>query len=177
MNLKSVKIISFFTIIILSFLTHFMYDWYPSTLSSFFFPVNESIWEHMKILYTSIIFTSILEYFILKIFHIKFNNFFLSIFISSYASIIIYLLLYLPFYNLFGEKLLFSISLMIIVYGIVEILSYYILKMNRYYFLDYMSILFLIWGYIFFIFFTYSPPNNYIFYDPLNQYYGIKNKE
>ena len=53
MDLKKVKIVSIFGMFIFCFLTHFLYNFFPNTLFSIFFPVNESIWEHMKMMSSS----------------------------------------------------------------------------------------------------------------------------
>ena len=175
MNLKKIKILSFFAIFILSFLSHFMYDWFPCTFISFFFPVNESIWEHMKILYTSILLWGIFEYFILNKYNINYNNFVLQLFFSAFSSIIIYLIIYLPIYNFVGENLFISISLILIVYAFVIICSYYIMLKNENNIFNNLSVVCLILVYIIFIYLTYNPWHNYIFYDSLHEHYGIKN--
>ena len=90
--MKRIKVLMIVIAFILSFPIHFMYDLFPSFITSIFFPVNESIWEHMKIVYTSILVTSITEYFIYKKKNIKVNNFVINIPIISIIGIIIYLL-------------------------------------------------------------------------------------
>ena len=95
MNLKKIKIISTIGIFLLSFLTHYLYKWFPNDLFAIFFPVNESIWEHMKMLFTTVLLYSIIEYFLLHYFKIKHHNFFWSIWITATLSIIIYLMLYM----------------------------------------------------------------------------------
>ena len=50
MTLKKWKIISCIGIFLLSVLFHFIYDWFPNFFTSLFSPVNESIWEHNKII-------------------------------------------------------------------------------------------------------------------------------
>jgi len=173
MNLKKIKFLSFFIIFSMSFLSHFMYDWIPNTFISFFFPVNESIWEHMKILYTSIIISGIIEFILLKFFKIDFNNFMFQLFLEAYLSIIIYLIIYLPVYFLIGENLIFSISLMALVYIIVIVISYYIMCASKFLYLNEISFIFLILGYLIFIYFTYNPSHNYIFYDTTDEHYGL----
>ena len=34
---------------------HFLYDWYPHFLVGLFAPVNESVWEHLKLLFWPVI--------------------------------------------------------------------------------------------------------------------------
>ena len=92
---KLIIIISFSTFA-LCFLTHFFYSWFPNTLFSIFFPVNESIWEHMKMLYTTILLNGIIEYFLLKKFNVENKNFLLLLFIKSIMIIPIYLIIFLP---------------------------------------------------------------------------------
>ena len=51
--LKRNQIISVLTIILLSTLFHGIYEKFPNFLTSIFFPVNESIWEHNKMILVS----------------------------------------------------------------------------------------------------------------------------
>lgn len=174
MSLKKVKIISILGILVLTVLFHFLYDWWPNIFFSTLFPVNESIWEHMKLLYFGIIIYGIIEYFVMKKKGINFNNFFLNLFITSYSSIIIYLLMFLPIYNIIGENMFISIILLFLVIVLESVISYYILSNN-----DcgrtsrVISIIMLIVGYIAFIYLTYNPIRNYVFYDKEEKKYGI----
>ena len=84
-----------------------MYDIFPNRLFSFLFPVNESIWEHMKLLVTPVLIYSLIEYFIYKKKNIPYNNFILSYAISFIISIVVYLIIYLPVHLIFGHNLLF----------------------------------------------------------------------
>ena len=63
LHLKTIMII---VCIILAFPTHFVYDIFPNKLTAIFFPINESIWEHMKILVTSFLTSNLLFYPFLK---------------------------------------------------------------------------------------------------------------
>ena len=96
MNLKTIKITSTINIFIISFLAHFTYNFLPNTLTSILFPVNESIFEHMKIIFTSIIIYGLIDYTLLKLNNIKFNNFLFQLMFTSFISIPIFLIIYLP---------------------------------------------------------------------------------
>lgn len=51
-DLKRFCIIGFFVTTVLGILSHFVYDWTGrGFLIGLFFPVNESTWEHMKLLF------------------------------------------------------------------------------------------------------------------------------
>ena len=177
MKLKTIKIISVIGIFILSFGAHFVYDLFPNVISSIFFPVNESIWEHMKILFTSIILYGIIDYILLKKNNIRFNNFKSQLFFTTFISIPIYLIIYLPLYNLFGENLFISISLMFIVYIIIAYLSYKMLISDDFSLLNMISVYLIIVMYFIFTYLTYFPIHNYIFYDTNDEKYGIDEYE
>ena len=78
--MKKIKIFIVILEFVLSFPIHFIHDKFPCFLTSIFFPVNESIWEHMKIIFTSTIISAIIEYFIYRNRHIEFNNLIISVF-------------------------------------------------------------------------------------------------
>lgn len=173
MNLKKIKIISVIGSFLLCFITHFLYDISPNTLFSIFFPVNESIWEHMKMLFTTLLLFSIIEYLLLKKYKIKHNNFLLSTFLKSFLSIPIYLIIYLPIYYRYGEKMIISILLIIIVFMIVEFISYKIYLLKEIKYQKEISIILIIISYITFGYLTYKPLKNQLFLDTKNEKYGI----
>jgi len=53
---------AFIFIIIAGTLNHFLYEWTGSALIAFFCPVNESIWEHLKLLAFPFLFWSLWDY-------------------------------------------------------------------------------------------------------------------
>lgn len=177
MNLKKIKIIGTLTIFVLAFIYHFLYEWFPNPIFSILFPVNESIWEHMKLLYTGILSWGLIEIILLKKNKINYNNYPYQLFLTSFTSIIVYLILYLPIYNIIGEKLIISISLLFIVILLEQILSYYLLKQKKETdILDKISIILIILFYMILLNLTYDPPKNYIFYDTVENKYGINIK-
>ena len=175
MNLKKDKILSSILIIALCFLFHFLYEWFPNPLFAIFFPVNESIWEHMKILFSSICFYGIIDYIILYKNKIGFNNFFFNIFATAFLSVVVYLLIFIPIYKILGENMIVSISLMIIVIILFQIISYFILKSKHIHYINSISFILIIISYIVFGYLTYNPIHNYLFLDNIKNIYGIKN--
>lgn len=173
MTLKKTKIISVISIFILCFLFHFIYENIPCTLTSIFFPVNESIWEHIKMVYSSIIFYGFFDYIILRKNNIQFNNFFTSLFISSISIIPIFLIIYLPIYNLIGTKFIINIIVMLVVIILSQIISYLILIKNENRKIDFISLLLIMISFVAFSYLTYHPPKTKLFYDTNNKKYGI----
>ncbi len=173
MSLKRIKIVAVFGIFLLSFIAHFIYNIFPNPLFSIFFPVNESIWEHMKMLFTAIIIYGLIDYLLLKKFKVPSSNYLVSLFVTAILSIPIYLIIYLPIYHFTGENMFLNIGLLFLVIIITQILSYYILKENKYQNLNYVAIIGIILVYIILGILTYYPPLNDLFFDPSNEKYGI----
>ena len=176
MSLKTSRIIAFIGTFILSFLFHFAYQVFPNFIFSIFFPVNESVWEHMKILYSSIIIYGVIDYFIGKRFSIGYNNFLFNLFFCAFVSILVYLGLFLPFYYKIGESMFLSIGVLFITYIIVYVISYYILRSDSFN-CNYVWVVLIFVGYILFGYLTYNPIKNQLFFDTKDEIYGIKKRD
>lgn len=175
MTLKNSRIISTIGIFFLCFLFHFIYEWLPSTLTATFFPVNESIWEHMKLLFSAVIFYSIIDYIILQKFNIKYNNFFTSLFVSALTIIPIYLVMFLPIYYKIGKNMIITIGIMLIAIIISQAINYNILKLKDCDKINVVSLILIILSYIVFAYLTYYPIKNELFFDIMEEKYGINN--
>lgn len=173
MCLKTVKIIATISIFLLCFPFHFVYDWLPNGLTSIFFPVNESIWEHMKLIAIPYFLFGIVEYIILTKNKIKPNNFLLQLFLVPLLGIILYLLIYLPLYSYFGENMFISIALLLFIIILMEIASYYLLKQENIKYQSIIGTVGIIAVLITFGYLTYKPIENYVFYDTEHNKYGI----
>jgi len=172
MSLKKIKILGVFIIFLLSFPLHFLYEWIPNSIISIFVPVNESIWEHMKLISTSFILFGIIDFILLKN-NTKFNNFLLQLFVVPLIGIISYLLIYIPVYNIVGENMVVSIILLFIIIILKQLLSYYLLSKDEIRFQNIIGIVGIIIMYIIFGYLTYRPVIDYLFFDEKNDKYGI----
>lgn len=164
------KILSTFIIFLISVIVHFGYNLLKCDLIALFFPVNESIWEHMKMLFTSFIIFGFIEFYFRK--KLNINNIVFNALITSFITIFTFLLMFLPFYYRFGENFVVTIIMEFIAIGISQIISYFILT-HKSLKLDKISIIFIIICYIIFGYFTYKPPLTDFFFDPKNEKYGI----
>ena len=172
LTLKKIKIINIILFFALSFLWHFIYEWFPNFLISIFFPVNESIWEHMKIIFGVIVFGSLISLILMNKFHIKHNNFYVEIITKAVLGVLFYLIIFIPLYKWLDENMFISISLMLITYIFVEIIGYKILKLNEMN-INILPIILIFLCYILFFLLTYYPPHNFIFFDEIKLIYGI----
>ncbi len=171
--MKRLSIIGIFGIFCLCIATHFIYDIFPSTFTAIFFPVNESIWEHMKMIFTTILLYHGLEYLYIYFKKITIPNFSIATFISAILAIPIYLTLFLPLYYHIGEHMTITLSLLLIVIAITQYINY---KITTYKDIPYECI-FAITGiiitYIILGYLTYNPPKTHLFFDTEHEKYGI----
>lgn len=173
MTLKKIETIGIFVIFVLSFLTHFLYNIFPSFLFSLVFPVNESVWEHMKMIVSAILIWKVLEYFILKKNMVYHNNFLFSAFIMALLSIIIFLIIYYPIYMLIGESFILNIICLFVTIYFVSIISYNIMNSKYIKYGSFIGILGIILIYTIFGLLTYFPLKNKLFLDSKDNKYGI----
>ncbi|MBE6158172.1 MAG: hypothetical protein E7160_05230 [Firmicutes bacterium] len=158
---------------LLTFPIHFLYSKFPNIITSIISPVNESIAEHMKILFTSILIAGVIQKLIVIKKNLKINNVCISNFIAALLSIPIFLIMFLPLYKLIGENLPITIIIMFIAIIISELISLYIMTKNDLK-LENKAIIFTIIIYMIFYTLTIYPPDTNFFIDPINNTKGIK---
>ncbi len=175
MTLRKIKIINIILLFLLSFLCHFVYNWFPNVVTAIFFPVNESIWEHMKIIYGLFIFVSLIQIILCKKFNIKINNVYIEMIVKAILGVVFYLAIFVPVYLLIGENMIFSIGLMLVTYIIMEVLGSKILKSDELN-INILPMILVILGFILFGILTFYPRHNFLFFDETKLGYGILNK-
>lgn len=176
MSLKKLLIIRLLFVFGLSFITHNIYDWYPTFFTSIFFPVNESIWEHQKMIFTTILIWGIVEYFILKNKNMNYSNVISSVVLSAILNVIIFLIIYTPIYIIFGHNLIVILIIYFITIAVSQILEYIILKIKKHFiYLNVLSVILVLFIYLMFGLLTYYPIRfKPLFYDPNKKIYGIE---
>ena len=166
-------IISSLIIFILSFLFHSVYDIFPSTLTSLFFPVNESIWEHNKMVFISYIVYML----ILFIYYKKDKKNILFYTLISFLICVIFLTTTYSYIYLILMNKKHSVLITLIVYLISIVISQmFSLKiLDKKYNIKKEKVSLICIGVIFFIFiyFTYVPLNIPLMYDYTKNKYGI----
>ncbi len=156
----------------IGFLVHNIYHWIPCTITTIF-PVNESLFEHMKLIYISPIIASLLVYFYFKKNNHLINNYLFGLIVSTIFNIIIFYLVYLPIYYEFGQSMFMTLSIYFITLVLSNYLYYLIIEMNNNKKLNRISfIMLIIIGFIL-TYFTYKPLRIDFFKDNKNDTYGI----
>ena len=176
MNNKKVLFIETITIFLSMFLFHNIYNWFPNFLTASFFPVNESLFEHLKLMFTTQIIISLIIYLILKLKRIKFSNYLLGLLISTIVTISLFFLIFLPIYNRFGENLFLTMSIYLITLIIGNIIFYLISKRKHEFLLNLISLVIISIIAVILIYFTFNPLKNDFFFDSIEEIYGIKNQ-
>lgn len=174
MNKKFV-IINVFVIFALGFLIHGIYGWIPSIMTSIF-PVNESLYEHIKLIFYSPLIGSTILYFIFKHQGNNINNFLPGLVISTFFNIVIFYLTFLPIYYKNGENLLVTLIIYFITICLSQYLNYIIINQKQYKKGNIVCIIIIIITMIILTYFTYNPLKADFFKDPKEHYYGIKKK-
>lgn len=173
-NLKKILKFEIFSIIfvsILGTLLHFTFDWSNSNLLvGTFSAVNESTWEHLKLLFFPMLISTIIGYFYVG----KDVSAFLC---ARFFAIFISILFTVVFFYTYTGILGFNVDILNILSFFVsvilgEFVSYKImishLTCDNSKVIIFFAILL-----VCFIFFTYLPPNIGLFKDPITNSYGI----
>lgn len=175
--LKYWRLAGVFAIIILGFPLHFLFDWTDrSAIVGLITPVNESVWEHLKLGYWSVVLISLSEYFFIKP---RIHNYFLAKTIGVLALELTIVLIYYGYTRILGRDIFWiDISSYVIGAVICQYFSYIFYKQREYAsWINKLSISIFIGLGILFAVTTYYPPRVSIFKDNNNNTYGIQNEK
>lgn len=149
----------------LCFLVHNIYKWIPNNLTAIFFPVNESIWEHMKMLFTVFMISG----FIIYLLSDK-DNIIISSFIVGILGIILYLIMFLPFKT---ENMVIIFAVLIIDIVVCEYIRFVMMRNDMFTKYNKFAYILIIVTYIIFGYLTFKPIKCELFKDTLENKYGI----
>ena len=156
MKLKN-YILAFFIIGALGTLGHFVYNWSgENTILGYFTPVNESTWEHLKLLFFPTLIFSVFEYFLMKE---KPQNYPFAVSISLLIGLISIVTIFYTYSGVLGFKIeWFNITIYYIALLIMLITKAILLSLKLE--VGILNWIALIWIFVMaltFIFFTYNP--------------------
>lgn len=153
-------------------LLHFLYDWTgQTTWSALFSGVNESTWEHMKLLYVPLLLFAVVQFFFFR----EYKNFWCVKLTGTICGLILIPVLFYTYNGAVGPSpdwlniAIFYISAAAVFYLEWKLFQAEWPKKC----LSRLSLYILIGIGIFFIVFTFWPPRIPLFQDPLNGSYGI----
>lgn len=167
------EIIGFMFVSIIGTVNHFLFELFGnSVIIGLFCPVNESVWEHQKLLFFPFLIWSIAEYFLLE----KQSSFFPAKAAGITLGILFTIIFYYSYTGISGtESMFFDILSFYLGVGISFIIGYMIIKncKKSNTLLSNLSVFALILLAAVFIIFTFAPPLIPLFKDPLTSTYGI----
>ena len=146
-----------------------MYDILNYDIIAIFFPTNESIFQHMRMIMIAFIFYYLILYIIRK--KAEINNIFLSLLISSCVTIIFFLAIYLPIYFKYGENMIFTFILLFVSIMLGQTMSYNFLRKENSNILNIISIILIIVIWIIGVYHTFYPLHNRYFWDSEHKTY------
>jgi len=166
-------------VIIFGSLLHFVYGWSGNNfIVGLFAPVNESVWEHMKLVFTPMILFSFIDYYYLKS---KVTDYCFAL-LKEIGLAIFFILVVFYSYTAFTKESILAIDIGSFVVGVIlgKWAGYFILtgKFKNFEFkgINIISVIFLVMFAGFFIYATINPPHINLFCDPVTNTYGIFEK-
>ena len=173
MSLISVLIISFFFLSIFGTLLHFTHGWLKNgILLHIFSAVNESTWEHMKLLVAPTLLVMVFQYIVLNSEYTNLINGILVLYVIEIVSIP---LMYEPLRLILKKiPLIFTILIFYIAIVLGLFFEYIILKNNISLFNELLSLILILIITLKFSIFTYYLPKHFLFKDPVTGRYGDK---
>ncbi|MBQ3415660.1 MAG: hypothetical protein IJH39_10060 [Clostridia bacterium] len=174
MNNKKIRNYQIFSIVftfLLGSFLHFTYELSGKNyLVATFSAINESVWEHLKILYFPMLLTIIIGCFYLGK---EYSNFLCSKTIGTIIAMIFIVVFFYTYFGILGKNIAFIDILSFFIADILGEVIAYISIINKYKCNRLISILVLILISILFIIFTFFSPRIGLFKDPVTGTYGI----
>ncbi len=170
-KIRNYQIFSVIFTFVLGTLLHFAYEFLgENVVVASFSAINESVWEHLKLLYFPMLLTLIIGYFYIGK---KVPNFLCSKTVGNITSMLFTVVFFYTYSGILGKNIaIIDISLFFIATILGEYIAYKLMnstfKCN-----NKIAILVLLFIGICFIIFTYFTPKLGIFKDPITDQYGI----
>lgn len=167
------QIYGFLFIVVFGSLLHFFFEWSgKSTLIGLFSPVNESVWEHLKLGFWSLIVFSLIEF---RFVRGRVNNYFAAKAAGIIALELFIVIFFYSYTAILGDNRL-VLDIMSYVLGVLlcQIIAYKILTtgvMKKW--INRAGLCFLLALAVVFMIFTFHPPKHHMFRDSNTGQYGI----
>lgn len=174
-KLEKTQIIVTLSSIVLGTILHFLYKWTgENIIVASFSAVNESVWEHLKLVFYPMLLLGIIEYFFVKDIA---NNYIEAKSIGIFSSICFIVISFFTYTGILGTNFLF-LDILIFILSIIlgEYVTYKFMKRqnesNKN--TKILASAILIFLLLCFIVFTYITPEVNLFRDPITGTYGIE---
>jgi hypothetical protein len=161
-------------IIIVGTLLHFTFEWSGnSKIVALFSPVNESVWEHLKMSYWAVTTFMIIEHWFIKPYT---HSFFLSKFLGILAMNLFIVIVFYIYTSFMDESLIINIVSFMLGAVICQLIGIKIMNSRFSPAIEKLGlVMYLLMGMIFVVF-TFYPPHIDLFMDSNSKTYGISIK-
>jgi len=172
-KILKLELIGALFIIFLGSLLHFAFEWANKFwLVGIFSAVNESTWEHLKLAVIPALLWMLIEMRLLKE---RPENFFFAKTKGIYAMPFFIVVIFYSYKAILGKNfLVLDILTFVIAVILGQLLSYKLMfwkSLPKIY--NKIAIVFLLLLFFAFVIFTFYPPHNFLFQDPIDLKYGI----
>ena len=174
-KLIKVELIVILFCLILGTLLHFTYEWSGENLFiGSFSAVNESVWEHLKLLVFPMAIVSVIGVFAIKKYS---KNYWLSQVFGIITAMLFVVIFFYTYTGIIGKNIaILDIGSFVVGIFLGEFVTYKILKSKKEYKAEVPSVLLLIVIILSFIIFTIYPPIIPLFEDPIYGTFGLEPK-
>lgn len=165
MKIKTWQIITVIICIILGILLHFTYEWSgENTIVRFFSAVNESTWEHLKLIFYPFLVMAIIGYFIIGK---RIDNYWFAQAFGILSAMIFTIVFFYTYTGIIGTNFAWlNIATFVIAVLLGGYVTYRILIFKKNYNAEFVAIIFLIILCFSFILYTFNPPKIQLFEPP-----------
>lgn len=175
MDIKKIRNYQIFSIlftIVLGTILHFTFEWSGfNKIVGAFSAVNESTWEHLKLLYFPMLLSLVFGYFYIGK---QVPNYICSKAIGILSAIVFTVIFFYTYTGVLGKNIaIIDISSFFVATILGELISY-LLMINNFKCNNIIGIIIIVGLGIMFVYFTYNPIKIGLFKDPITGVYGIK---
>lgn len=172
-NIFCYEIFGFIFVVIAGSILHFVYGWTGhNRIVGIFSPINESTWEHLKLLFIPMLLYSIVEYFAVGK---NYSNFVVAKALGIVFGMIAILAIFYTYTGILGNHFLWAdILTFVIGVAVAYLYSWRIIKRPIGSNAGIVGIILVLVLALCFAIFTFNPPHIPLFLDPVSKKYGIK---
>lgn len=173
MKIKNWFIIVVLVCLVLGTLLHFTYEWSgEDKIVAIYSAVNESTWEHLKLVFYPMTIMAIIVAFVIKK---QKNNYWAGQAIGILTAMTFITVFFYTYTGIIGENFaILDIASFIVAILLGEYVTYKIITSEKKYDMEKISIVLIIALFLSFLVYTYNPPKIQYFKDPINGSYGVK---
>lgn len=173
MKIKNWIIIVILVCFVLGTLLHFTYKWSgEDKIVAIYSAVNESTWEHLKLVFYPMTIMAIIGTFVIKK---QKTNYWAAQAIGILSAMVFITVFFYTYTGIIGKNFaILDIGSFFVAILLGEYIIYKIMTSQKKYDIEKISIVLIIALFLSFLVYTYNPPKIQYFKDPINGSYGIK---